>query len=141
MHPDTSHRPWLWATAGAAAIAAGVCLLRVGSFDGSLTACLRLLSDGCFIAGALYISAYLLLRIARARGFDMTGYLGHAMARLFSRHRDDARAPKDYYAYRTEREAARQARKPSPAFRALLWVGLTFLAMSVLLVGGYLLAA
>ncbi|MGN0972887.1 MAG: DUF3899 domain-containing protein [Aristaeellaceae bacterium] len=141
MHPDKSRHPWRWAWAGAAAIAAGVCLLRGGAFDGSLTAWLRLLSDGCFIAGALYISAYLLLHIARAGGFDMTGYMGHAMARLFSRRRDAEKKQKDYYAYRTEKEAARQAREPSPVPRALLGVGFACLALSLLLVGGYLLAA
>ena len=141
MHPSKSARAWLTAGAGASVITAGVCLLRGSALDGSLSACLRLLSDGCFIAGAVYISAYLLLRIARAGGFDMTGYMGHAMTRLFSRRRDAGNEPRDYYTYRTEKEAARQARKPSPASRALLWVGLTFLALSVALMCGYLLIA
>ena len=140
MHPSNSARARLICWAGAAIIAALVCLLRSGSLDGSLSSLLQMLSDGCFIAGAAYFCAYLLMRIARAGGFDMTGYLGHAMARLFSRRRDADKPVRDYYTYRTEREEARQARKPSPVQRMMLWIGLCFLLLSVLLVGGCFLA-
>ena len=141
MHLSKSARALLTATVGAVIIAAGVCLLRSGSLDGSLSALMQVLSDGCFIAGAVYFSAYLLLRIARAGGFDMTAYLGYAMARLFSRRRDEGKSAPDYYAYRSEKEQARKARKSSPVQRMLLWIGLSFLLLSVLLVGGYFLAA
>ena len=141
MHQNKSARSWLIASAGAVIIAAGVCLLKIRSFDGSLSALMQVLSDGCFIAGALYFSVYLLIRISLAGGFDMTGYLGHAMARLFSRRKDEGKPAKDYFTYRAEKEAARQARKPSPAQRIMLWIGLSFLLLSVLLVGGYFLAA
>ena len=141
MHLSKSARSWLTATAGAVIIAAGVCLLKRGCLNGSLSSLMQVLSDGCFIAGALYFSVYLLMRISRAGGFDMSGYLGHAMARLFSRRKEEDKPGKDYYTYRTEKEEARQARQPSPVQRMLLWIGLSFLLLSVLLVGGYFLAA
>ena len=141
MHLSKSARSWLTATAGAVIIAAGVCLLKRESLSGSLASLMQVFSDGCFIAGALYFCVYLLMRISRAGGFDMSGYLGHAMARLFSRRKEEDKPGKDYYTYRTEKEEARQARQPSPVQRMLLWIGLSFLLLSVLLVGGYFLAA
>ena len=140
MRMSKSLRAWLLTAAGAVIIASGVCLLRSGSLDGSLFALLQVLSDGCFMAGAVYICAYLLMRIARAGGFDLSGYLGHAMAQRIRRRRDIGKPAPDYFAYRAEREETRNARQPSPVLRMLLWVGGIFLLLSVLLVGGYFLA-
>ena len=140
MHPSKSVRARLICWAGAAIIAALVCLQRGGSLDGSLSSLMQVLSDGCLIAGAVYLCAYLLMRIARTGGFDMAGYLVHGMARLFSRRRDADKDWKDFFTYRTEREEARHARQPSSLSRMILWAGVSFLLLSVLLVGGYFLA-
>lgn len=115
-------------------IGAVICLLH-GVLNGLFAAAgakdaFRMLSDGCFVSGALLAGTGLLSWMGSVGAYDIFGYGWKVLLSHFA----SSKAAESYYEYKADRERLRK-----PCLKCAIHSGIAFLALSAIWFALYML--